>query len=131
MKENKGITLIALVITIIILLILAGVGIAMLTGDNGLFKRAKEAKEKTEISAYHEQIEIIRAELCTKNENYTLPTLVQLQEEFDTNQKEWVKNTEIKLVKDIETLVLTTKEGYIFHITESDTKYMGREGEEK
>lgn len=130
MKENKGITLIALVITIIILLILAGVGIAMLTGDNGLFKRAKEAKEKTEISAYHEQIEIIRAELCTKNENYTLPTLVQLQEEFDTNQKEWVKNTEIKLVKDIETLVLTTKEGYIFHITESDTKYMGREGEE-
>ena len=39
MKEQKGITLVALVITIIILLILAGISIATLTGENGLFKR--------------------------------------------------------------------------------------------
>ena len=45
MKTNqKGITLIALVITIIVLLILAGVSIAMLTGDNGILTRANEAK---------------------------------------------------------------------------------------
>ena len=36
MKNNKGITLIALVITIIVLLILAGISIAMLTGENGI-----------------------------------------------------------------------------------------------
>ena len=42
--EKRGITLIALVITIIILLILSGVAIATLTGENGLFARAKQAK---------------------------------------------------------------------------------------
>ena len=46
-KNNKGITLIALVITIIVLLILAGVTIAALSGDNGILRRATEAKEQT------------------------------------------------------------------------------------
>ena len=44
MKNNKGITLIALVITIIVLLILAGVSIAMLTGNNGILTQAGNAK---------------------------------------------------------------------------------------
>ncbi len=48
MKKNNGITLIALVISIIVLLILAGVSIAMLTGKNGLITKAISAKEKTE-----------------------------------------------------------------------------------
>ena len=48
LKENKGITLIALVITIIVLLILAGVTIAMLTGENGILSQAAKAKEETE-----------------------------------------------------------------------------------
>ena len=43
--KKQGITLIALVVTIIVLLILAGVSIQMLTGQNGILKRAKEAKE--------------------------------------------------------------------------------------
>ena len=43
MTNNKGITLIALVITIIVLLILAGVSIAMLTGQNGILTRATDA----------------------------------------------------------------------------------------
>ena len=47
-KEKKGITLIALVITIIVLLILAGISISMLTGNNGILTRAQEAKNKTE-----------------------------------------------------------------------------------
>ena len=54
MKNNKkmsnGITLIALVVTIIVLLILAGISIQMLTGNNGILQRATEAKEKTEES---------------------------------------------------------------------------------
>ena len=45
MTNNKGITLIALVITIIVLLILAGVSIAMLTGQNGVLKRANDASD--------------------------------------------------------------------------------------
>ena len=47
-RKNQGITLIALVITVIVLLILAGVTIATLTGDNGILTRAQEAKNKTE-----------------------------------------------------------------------------------
>ncbi len=47
LRRNKGITLIALVVTIIVLLILAGISIAMLTGQNGILNRAAEAKEKT------------------------------------------------------------------------------------
>ena len=47
-NRNTGITLIALVVTIIVLLILAGVSISMLTGQNGILNRASEAKEKTE-----------------------------------------------------------------------------------
>lgn len=47
MKQQKGITLVALVITIIILLILAGIAIASITSDNGLFNRAKQAKNNT------------------------------------------------------------------------------------
>ena len=48
LKSPKGITLIALVITIIVLLILAGVSIAMLTGDNGILTQAQNAKNRTQ-----------------------------------------------------------------------------------
>ncbi len=47
-NKNNGITLIALVVTIIVLLILAGISISMLTGQNGILNRASEAKEKNE-----------------------------------------------------------------------------------
>ena len=57
-KNAKGITLIALVITIIVLLILAGVTIATLTGDNGILTRASDAKEQTEIGDEKEKVEL-------------------------------------------------------------------------
>lgn len=49
-KKNKGITLIALVITIIVLLILAGVTIASITGENGILNKASEAAIETELA---------------------------------------------------------------------------------
>ena len=58
-KEINGITLIALVITIIVLLILAGVTIATLTGNDGIMNKAGEAKEKTEIASEKEAIEVM------------------------------------------------------------------------
>ena len=57
-KNTRGITLIALVITIIVLLILAGVTIAALSGDNGILTRAKEAKKKTE-QANQEELDVL------------------------------------------------------------------------
>ena len=56
MKKQRGITLIALVITIIVLLILAGVSIAMLTGNNGILSQAQKASEETKIAEEKEQI---------------------------------------------------------------------------
>ena len=53
-QNNRGITLIALVITIIVLLILAGVSIAMLTGSNGILTQASNAKKATEEAAKEE-----------------------------------------------------------------------------
>ena len=44
-KQVQGITLIALVVTVIVLLILAGVAINLTVGDNGLFKRAQNAAD--------------------------------------------------------------------------------------
>jgi hypothetical protein len=60
-EANKGITLIALVITIIVLLILAGVSIATLTGENGILTQAQTSKEKTEIAEAKEQQRLNKA----------------------------------------------------------------------
>ncbi len=57
-QNNKGITLIALVITIIVLLILAGVSIAMLTGENGILNQAQEAKTQTEYKSAEEKVKL-------------------------------------------------------------------------
>ena len=82
--SNKGITLIALVITIIVLLILAGVTIATLTGENGILTRAEIAKKETHISEEKEIVKLAtigakdyktgiidESELRTELTNYT------------------------------------------------------------
>ena len=58
MRRSEGITLIALVITIIVLLILAGIAIAMLSGENGILKKATDAKTKTDESSETEQVRL-------------------------------------------------------------------------
>lgn len=58
MKNQKGVTLVALVVTIIVLLILAGVSVAMLTGDNGILTQANSAKNKTNTSKNEELIRL-------------------------------------------------------------------------
>ena len=68
-EREKGITLIALVITIIVLLILAGVSIAMLTGENGILKKASDAKETYAISQAKEKVELAIQELRIEEES--------------------------------------------------------------
>ena len=65
--NNNGITLIALVVTIIVLLILAGVSISMLTGENGILNRAGEAKEKTTLSQKKETTDLANMEEIISN----------------------------------------------------------------
>ena len=56
--QEKGITLIALVVTIIILLILAGVTISQITGNEGLFQRTKQATEQYEKESLREEMRL-------------------------------------------------------------------------
>ena len=69
-NQAKGITLIALVITIIVLLILAGVTIATLTGDNGIIGKAGEAKFKTKLSAVAEEYELYLTERFSEDRSF-------------------------------------------------------------
>ena len=59
LRGNKGITLIALVITIIVLLILTGVGIATLTGENGILRKASTAQKESKKAEYEETLKMI------------------------------------------------------------------------
>ena len=69
--KEKGITLVALVITIIILLILAAIAIASLTGENGLFARARQAREETLTAQEDELRRLTMLEAAANLENTT------------------------------------------------------------
>ena len=66
-KQEKGITLIALIVTIIVLLILAGISISMLTGQNGILNRASQAKKAQGTSQVEELAKLKLQELYTDN----------------------------------------------------------------
>ncbi len=84
-KNNKGITLIALVVTIVVLIILAGVSISMLTGENGIVTQAQNAKEETEIGKEKEMVTLavssLKAQGYETGEN--MLTSENLQKEMD------------------------------------------------
>ena len=71
LKNERGITLIALVITIIVLLILAGVSIAMLTGDNGILMQASDSKIETAVGTVKEQLKLLQGEKIIQGEKVT------------------------------------------------------------
>ncbi|MBR0427473.1 MAG: hypothetical protein IJK18_04680 [Clostridia bacterium] len=113
-KQIRGITLIALVITIIVLLILAGVSIAMLSGDNSILHNATNARDNSQSSDYAEKVKIAHIAALTNGQgNYTKENLeTELSKLFsssdnitvdeDTLNNEYVvksKGTEIQRVK--------------------------------
>lgn len=62
MKQQKGITLVALVITIVVLIILAGVAISLTLSDNGIFNKAKQGKENYMVAANEEALQLTNVE---------------------------------------------------------------------
>ncbi len=89
MKKNKGITLIALVITIIVLLILAGVSIATLLGENGILSQATKAVEKTNNATEKEKVQLACNAQMSKNAEkgkYTIDVedIDDIQEKLDS-----------------------------------------------
>ena len=76
--NNSGITLIALVITVIVLLILAGISISMLSGNNGLLNRTTDARTKTIHANVYEQLQLeALAHLSDKTTSKTTSTLIE------------------------------------------------------
>ena len=86
-RKEQGITLLALVITIIILLILAGITINAITGDNGIIGNAGQAKEETEIANEKEIIEKATVQAMGNNK-YGNIEQSELQEQLDKETKE-------------------------------------------
>ena len=100
-KRKKGITILALSVTIIILLILAGISISMMTGDNELIKNAGNAKEQAEIDGEKEIIEISTIQAMGKNK-YGDVTQKELEEKLNSNSG----NAKTEVIDNGDTLVV-------------------------
>ena len=97
-KKEQGITLIALIITIIVLLILAGVSIATLTGDSGIITKANEAELSTELASYKEQLELYKVNKYSENSNFVEETLTAGKTELNYNTKSDDETGNIKTI---------------------------------
>ena len=97
-SKNKGITLIALVITIIVLLLLAGVTIASVTGDNGILSKSEEARFKTIMADYSEQLELYKQSKEMESANFLEDTLNASENSLEYNTK---NNTSENSIRDI------------------------------
>ena len=127
-KSNAAITLIALIITIIVLLILAGVTLNMVMGENGLFGKANNAKNKTEVAQYEEELRMCVLELQTDAAaNGTTFNMETIKNKFVEKVKELENTTEIEFpTKKSETRLDGTYKGYEFYI---DDKYVAHIGD--
>ena len=85
--KNEGITLIALVVTIVVLLIIAGVAISMLTGDDGIITNSTLAKLETEFSAYKEEVELYKNNKLIENNNFEGDSLSAGKTSLEYNTK--------------------------------------------
>ena len=128
-KTPNAITLIALVITIIVLIILAGISISLLFGENGIITKAKETKELQKIAELTEKLELEKGPVALDHKGEVLIT----------DYLEYIKEQAIIENKDIETLnelqsYITLEGEYVFLVEEKDNRdvkitYMGKPGE--
>ena len=108
-KEETGITLIALVITIIILLILAAVTIAALSGDNGILKNAGNAKIESRAATVEERVKVWQAEeMINQYTNQNEKTFEELLEEL--REEELITKEEKEIFKEKGHLVIGSKD---------------------
>lgn len=132
LKNKKGITLVALVVTIVILLILAGVSINLILSDNGLIKKANLAKKRSNSSKLIENIQnawneciIMSNESGQEEQEYFEENFLQVLESNDINVTEIAINingTSIVKVKKDERIIIycISKDLGIYHICDYD-----------
>ena len=119
--DQQGITLIALVVTIIVLLILAAVTISAVFGENGLLKSIEIAREKTEIAEYKEDL---NQKLLEAKMNVLLDNSKVLEEtrKIILRDKKY-DGAVVSEVKDNKFTVIT-KESYKFEVTPDGVEYL-------
>ena len=99
LRENKkGITLVALVVTIVVLLILAGVSLNLLIGNNGIITRARQAKISNDLSSYKEQLAMFIADKKAENSEFYESSLTAGKNNLYYNTK---TSEDEKTIKDI------------------------------
>ena len=115
-RNKRGITLVALVITIIILLILAGVAITALSGENGLLSKIKQSREKYLISETKEKLttKLIQLQTEVTDEEQRSATIEDINRLVDEKSKYYDK--EVESVKDRKENKLVKISGYYFEI---------------
>lgn len=117
MKNTRGITLISLVITIIILIILAGISLSVLYGENGLLTKVQESSQTHEIEYYKEKIKLLESELYIDNQGDF--NIYQLKNKIISTNT--IPDGTIIIRDDELNADVTTKEGYEFVITATTT----------
>ena len=112
--NQKGITLIALVVTIVVLLVLAGITISLVFSENGVINKAQEANENTQIAQVREQLELAKGpEYIEGNGKYNPDSYF---ERIETEGIIGNKDTDV-IDNGDGTYEVTTTPGYIFKIT--------------
>ncbi len=110
-NKSKGITLIALVITIIVLLILAGVTIATLTGENGILTKATQSKEETRYGTVKEARDLWFTEKEMANQvNGNPKTLDEILYELGPDGRKELTEEEIEQIKSTGKVIIANKE---------------------
>ncbi len=112
-NKNRGITLISLIITIIILLILAGISILQI-GQNSLLSRTQEAKEKEKIASLQEQLELAKMEEIADRDGNRITI-----DEY-IHAIEGKENLNITDVNEDDEKQIVIDDNYVFSITEED-----------
>ena len=110
LKNKKGITLIALVVTIVVLLILAGVTISLLLDENGIIAKSKDARTETRISQIEDEVGM------WKQHNFINKESNQEQESADTMLASLISRkllTEDEIDRDQELIIIKKKDGPI------------------
>ena len=113
-QKNEGITLIALVVTIVVLLILAGITISLVFGQNGVIKKAQDSKEETAIGEMREKLEMAKVPVYADGKGS-----YKVQDYWDRIESEGlITDQEVDKIDNGDgTYEVTTPPGYVFEIT--------------
>ncbi len=101
-KSEKAITLVALVVTIIVLLVLAGVAISLSIGNNGIISRGELSVEGNKLASYKEKLEMYKAEKIIENETFLAETLSAGKNTLEYNTKKEIGGTILNIIPELD-----------------------------